>query len=275
MLSEISGESTGLFLGGLNFALQACRDNMLVNTSNIALIIAFHDLDGECLHVLTPHTKFKGLSCTCHEISTNTHKLVNETTRNLKTIASMRGLERKVAEKVKKSVKLTPKPPPSMGGGFNDGFDDDQTRFMEEARRREELQAQEQIIEDDLALIQDREERIRQLESDILDVNEIFRDLATMVNEQGETIDSIEANVEKASSHVEAGTQQLSKASEYQVCYESLSSYPNNLQKEISEEDVYTCDNINSGRSCGRYNHSDTGQEMMFAVTKRCVCVYV
>ena len=35
---------------------------------------------------------------------------------------------------------------------------------MEEARRREEAQAQEQIIEDDLALIRDREERIRQLE---------------------------------------------------------------------------------------------------------------
>ena len=32
--------------------------------------------------------------------------------------------------------------------------------------------------------------------------------------------DSIEANVEKASSHVEQGAQQLSKASEYQVKFE-------------------------------------------------------
>lgn len=94
--------------------------------------------------------------------------------------------------------------------------DDDEVKFLEQERKREEQQIQDQIIEDDLTLIRDREERIRQLESDILDVNEIFKDLATMVNEQGETIDSIEGNVDKAYTNVETGTSQLAKAAEYQ-----------------------------------------------------------
>lgn len=37
-------------------------------------------------------------------------------------------------------------------------------KFLEQERKREEEQIQDQIIEDDLALIRDREERIRQLE---------------------------------------------------------------------------------------------------------------
>ncbi len=57
-------------------------------------------------------------------------------------------------------------------------------------------------MDTDLALLQEREERIRQLESDILDVNEIFRDLGQLVHEQGETIDTIEANVEQAYNQV-------------------------------------------------------------------------
>ena len=50
-----------------------------------------------------------------------------------------------------------------------------------------------------------------------MDVNQIFKDLATMVHEQGEVIDSIEANVESTHMNVGQGVQQLAKASEYQV----------------------------------------------------------
>lgn len=50
-----------------------------------------------------------------------------------------------------------------------------------------------------------------------MDVNTIFKELATMVHEQGEMIDSIEANVETAQMRVEEGTNQLLTASSYQV----------------------------------------------------------
>lgn len=46
----------------------------------------------------------------------------------------------------------------------------------------------QQEIEFDSAIIAEREARVKQIESDILDVNQIFRDLGTMVHEQGEII---------------------------------------------------------------------------------------
>ncbi|KAJ8334912.1 hypothetical protein SKAU_G00405510 [Synaphobranchus kaupii] len=72
------------------------------------------------------------------------------------------------------------------------------------------------ITEEDLELIKERETNIRQLESDILDVNQIFKDLAVMIHDQGEMIDSIEANVESAEVHVDHGTEQLQRAAHYQ-----------------------------------------------------------
>uniref|UniRef100_UPI00398F858F syntaxin-7 n=1 Tax=Pristiophorus japonicus TaxID=55135 RepID=UPI00398F858F len=72
------------------------------------------------------------------------------------------------------------------------------------------------ITEEDLELIRERETSIKQLESDILDINEIFKDLGMMIHEQGDLVDSIEANVETAEVHVQQGSQQLSRAAEYQ-----------------------------------------------------------
>ena len=75
-------------------------------------------------------------------------------------------------------------------------------------------------------------------------INDIFRDLATLVNEQGEVIgafkviinfilftvcnvncstDSIESNVETAAGRVESGNQQLQRAVDYKVCICHLS----------------------------------------------------
>ncbi|XP_049445262.1 syntaxin-7 isoform X1 [Epinephelus fuscoguttatus] len=80
-----------------------------------------------------------------------------------------------------------------------------------------QVQAQaEAITEEDLRLIQEREMSIRQLESDITDINDIFKDLGMMVHEQGDMIDSIEANVETADVSVQNATQQLQRAAEYQ-----------------------------------------------------------
>jgi len=71
--------------------------------------------------------------------------------------------------------------------------------------------------ESDLAALQEREKSIRQLESDIVDVNTIFKDLATMVHEQGDIVDSIESNIESASVQVHEGTDQLRQAHTYQT----------------------------------------------------------
>ncbi|XP_016088934.1 syntaxin-12-like [Sinocyclocheilus grahami] len=79
------------------------------------------------------------------------------------------------------------------------------------------MQAEEEpFTEEDLELIKERETNIRQLESDIMDVNQIFKDLAVMIHDQGDMIDSIEASVEGAEVHVERGAEQLQQAAYYQ-----------------------------------------------------------
>jgi len=74
------------------------------------------------------------------------------------------------------------------------------------------------MIEEDerLSQLQEREKSMRQLETDIVDVNTIFKDLATMVHEQGDIVDSIESNIESTAVQVEQGTEQLRQASDYQ-----------------------------------------------------------
>ncbi|KAJ8033092.1 Syntaxin-12 [Holothuria leucospilota] len=75
---------------------------------------------------------------------------------------------------------------------------------------------QTQMQSEDMEALVERENQLKKLESDILDVNQIFKDVATMVHEQGEMIDSIEANVESAEVHVEQANTQLVKARQYQ-----------------------------------------------------------
>merc|ERR1711868_201182 len=70
--------------------------------------------------------------------------------------------------------------------------------------------------EDRLKELEDRERAMRELESDIVDVNTIFKELATMVHEQGEVIDSIESNIESTAVHVTTGTEELRQAAVYQ-----------------------------------------------------------
>lgn len=87
----------------------------------------------------------------------------------------------------------------------------------------ERFQAQKYAeLEGEAALVEEREGAIRQLEHDILDINEIFRDLGTLVHEQGELVDHIEANVETAAIQVEQGNKQLVKAVKHKKCSRKL-----------------------------------------------------
>lgn len=82
----------------------------------------------------------------------------------------------------------------------------------------QQQQKQLHIEEDvDIQLLQEREQAIRKIESDIVEVNQIFKDLASIVHDQGEVIDSIEANIESTNIQIHEGNEQLAKASDYSV----------------------------------------------------------
>ncbi|KAK8732596.1 hypothetical protein OTU49_006837 [Cherax quadricarinatus] len=82
--------------------------------------------------------------------------------------------------------------------------------------RRQSQMKEIQDLEFETAMHLEREQRVRQLETDIIDINEVMRDLSSMVTAQGEIVDSIEDNVESAHSHVEEGREELLKAASYQ-----------------------------------------------------------
>ncbi|XP_064105058.1 t-SNARE domain-containing protein 1-like [Macrobrachium nipponense] len=90
----------------------------------------------------------------------------------------------------------------------------DASASSEELIRREQmLQSKKKEIQDlefETAMQLEREQRVHQLESDIIDINEIMRDLSAMVHTQGEMVDSIEQNVENCTwSSVEEGVKNL------------------------------------------------------------------
>ena len=65
-------------------------------------------------------------------------------------------------------------------------------------------------------LITEREDGIRQIEQGISMLNEIFRDLGTMVNEQGHMIESIEGNVQNTLTSTRDASRELVQANKYQ-----------------------------------------------------------
>ncbi|ESO86508.1 hypothetical protein LOTGIDRAFT_220533 [Lottia gigantea] len=75
---------------------------------------------------------------------------------------------------------------------------------------------QMQLVEDNSVSVQHREKEILQITRSIQDLNEIFKDLSTMIVDQGSILDRIDYNIEHASVGVEKGLQQLQKAEKYQ-----------------------------------------------------------
>jgi len=142
-------------------------------------------------------------------------RLLNEFTAALNSFQS---LQREAAQKEKDEVKRVRSGsglagPPGSRDNALVMLDDNETQQYRAPQR------QMQTFDDDVDVqaLEERERAIRQLESDIVDVNTIFKELSTMVHEQGEIIDSIEANVESAQMRVEEGTSQLATAASYQA----------------------------------------------------------
>jgi len=95
-------------------------------------------------------------------------------------------------------------------------LDDTERQGLLEAERREQaeqMEAQRAYID---GVNLQREEEVRQLEESVVQVNEMFHDLAQLVTEQGVLIDTIEANVVDAKEDVEEGEKQIDKAMDYQ-----------------------------------------------------------
>ncbi|XP_077208822.1 syntaxin-7 [Paroedura picta] len=138
-------------------------------------------------------------------------RLVNEFTTAL---TNFQRVQRQAAEREREFVARV-RASSRVSGGATEESNREGTLVSWESQTQSQV-LDEEITEDDLRLIEERETAIRQLEADIMDINEIFKDLGMMIHEQGDIIDSIEANVETAEVHVQQANQQLSRAADYQ-----------------------------------------------------------
>jgi len=122
------------------------------------------------------------------------------------TVNKYHSLQKELADKQKANLLLSTNVdhPPSDG--------EESPTLQKQMQLSKELQFdQEMMLE--------REERVKQIEADVLDVNQIMRELGSLVHEQSPMIDTIENNIDHAAGNVEEGTAQLAKASGYQNRY--------------------------------------------------------
>ncbi|GMH22859.1 hypothetical protein Nepgr_024702 [Nepenthes gracilis] len=71
-------------------------------------------------------------------------------------------------------------------------------------------------IQDAIIEIQERHDAVREIERNLKELHQVFLDMAVLVQHQGEQLDDIEAQVQRAQSYVDRGTRQLITARSHQ-----------------------------------------------------------
>ncbi|KAL2999992.1 hypothetical protein AAZX31_09G189100 [Glycine max] len=100
----------------------------------------------------------------------------------------------------------------------------EQRALLVESRRQEVLFLDNEIAFNE-AIIDERDQGIQEIQSQIGEVNEIFKDLAVLVHEQGAMIDDIGSNIEHSHAATVQAKSQLAKASKTQRSNSSLVIY--------------------------------------------------
>ncbi|KAK7377714.1 hypothetical protein VNO80_03145 [Phaseolus coccineus] len=101
----------------------------------------------------------------------------------------------------------------SSGSGEESiGIDVESQPFIREQKRQEILLLDNEISFNE-AMIDEREQGIREVEEQIGQANEIFKDLAVLVHDQGVVIDDIQSNIDASAGATTQARVQLAKAS--------------------------------------------------------------
>lgn len=134
------------------------------------------------------------------------------TSEFLESLKNFQVIQRTAAQKEKESISR------ARANSINKSTSNDDSNLIDlqspEQQHHVSLQIEEEV---DLNLLKEREQSIKKIETDIVEVNQIFKDIAKIVHEHNEVIDSIEANVETATMSVTEGAQQIARAREYHV----------------------------------------------------------
>ncbi|KAI8007257.1 Syntaxin-22 [Camellia lanceoleosa] len=97
----------------------------------------------------------------------------------------------------------------------------EQLALLVQSKRQEVAMLENDIVFNE-AIIEEREQGIEEIQQQIGEVNEIFKDLAVLVHEQGVMIDDISSNIESSHAGTAQATCQLAKASKIQRSNSSM-----------------------------------------------------
>ncbi|KAI7739790.1 hypothetical protein M8C21_018226 [Ambrosia artemisiifolia] len=97
----------------------------------------------------------------------------------------------------------------------------EQRALLVESRRQEVLLLDNEIAFNE-AIIEEREQGIQEIQNQIGEVNEIFKDLAVLVHEQGVMIDDIGSNIENSHAATAQARSHLAQASKTQRANSSM-----------------------------------------------------
>ncbi|XP_057866051.2 syntaxin-22 isoform X2 [Cryptomeria japonica] len=110
---------------------------------------------------------------------------------------------------------VVPQPAESSENDFSAEVDQERQNLLQQQRRQEFFQLENEVVFNE-AIIEERDQGIKEIHDQIVEVNEIFKDLAVLVNEQGVTIDDIGANIESSHAATVQAKSHLAKASKSQ-----------------------------------------------------------
>ncbi|KAF7286538.1 syntaxin 13 [Rhynchophorus ferrugineus] len=170
-----------------------------------------------------------GVRDNIHETQSSTNQVVSATTKGINTLKSkisrndkpkqlqVEKLEESFCDTVNKYFRLQKELVDKQKAHLlvaasiehNVSDDEDNKEYQKQAQITRDLEfEQEMMIE--------REQRVRNIEADVLNINDIMRSLESVTFAQGEIIDTLENNIDHAVGNIEEGAEQLIKASTYQ-----------------------------------------------------------
>ena len=134
------------------------------------------------------------------------------------SVSEFQGLQRQAMEKQRASATAARSAMDAeggLGGGGNADQSDEQQLLQQQQQEQARLADQSEVDFQE-QLIVERESEIRNIESSVTELNELFRDVATMVNDQGQSLDLISENVTQTRDDTQNADQQLRTASRHQ-----------------------------------------------------------
>ncbi|XP_046673102.1 syntaxin-12 [Homalodisca vitripennis] len=205
-------------------------------TTNIYTINSSLKQLDETLKALGTKRDNQGLRDKVHVTQLSTNQIISQTTQELhrltalirgkdkqfklqvealrdrfkEAVNSYSSKQKQVADKMKFCLL------PAEVASQEDEAQDSQPQSEEQLRQLHQQRLMQQDLEFIHGLQIERLQRVKQIEEDVLDVNEVMRELAAMVVEQEQSVNLIEDSVENTYQRVEGGRESLEKAAAYQ-----------------------------------------------------------